>query len=92
MEDRRLEHGEVAHAADAREDLGHRDRVVDVRRGAGALAALVAVLVGGEVQGVEERGVGQVGGAEVVDGQSPSRIGAVTVYGLLGLCTLKRLP
>jgi hypothetical protein len=36
------------------EHVGERDRVVDVGRGLGILAPLVAMLVGGELQGVED--------------------------------------
>jgi hypothetical protein len=50
VQQRRGQHLGVGHAALARQHLGQRDRVVDVGRGLGVLAPLVAVLVRGERQ------------------------------------------
>jgi len=47
---------DVGDAALGRQQPRQRDRVVDVGAGAGVLAALVAVLVGGEFEGDEEVG------------------------------------
>jgi len=54
VKDGSLKRGEIGDATHATEDLGHFDRMIDVGACFPALAALVAVFVGGKVQGSEE--------------------------------------
>ena len=55
VQQRRGEHLDVGDAALARQHLGERDRMVDVGRGLGVLAPLVAVLVRGERERPEQQ-------------------------------------
>jgi hypothetical protein len=53
--------GHILHAALVGQHIGQRNRVVDVRRGLGVFAPLVAVLVGGKGHGLDQSGQG-IGG------------------------------
>ena len=55
VQQRRAQHLEVGDAALVHQHVGERDRMVDVGRGVGVLAALVAVLVGGEGQRLKKK-------------------------------------
>ena len=55
VENRSLKHRQVGNPADTRQDLRHRDRMVDVGTGVGVLAPLPAVLLRGKPQGCERR-------------------------------------
>lgn len=47
---RRNEHIHILNSTNPRDRLGHRDWVIDIRTGAGILATLIAMFVGGEMQ------------------------------------------
>jgi hypothetical protein len=54
VKDGSLKRGEISDTPHATENLRHFDRMIDVGACFPALAALIAVLVGGKVQGSEE--------------------------------------